>query len=85
MLVKLEIMVLVLIGIYTIISIVGAAVNLKRTDDLKRRVNRVERSHAEMKGLVYEMLWNGMEERTSFEPMEEEETCGSISLEKLQG
>lgn len=85
MLVKIEIIVLLLIALYTIICIIGAAVNLKRVEDTKRRVKRLERAHTETRELVYKLMWDKLEEREKFEPMKEEETCGSISLEKLQG
>lgn len=83
MLVKIEIIVLLLIALYTIICIVGAVVNLKRVEDTKRRVKRLERAHTETRELVYKLMWDKLEEREKFEPMKEGETCGSISLDKL--
>lgn len=83
MLVKIEVMVLILIGIYTIIAIAGAVVNLKRAEDTKRRLKRLERAHTETRDLVYKMMWDKLDNREEFEPMEESEICGSIYLDEL--
>jgi len=83
MLVKIEIIVLLLIALYTIICIIGAAVNLKRVEDTKRRVKRLERAHTETRELVYKLMWDKLEEREKFEPMKEGEACGSIYLDEL--
>ena len=85
MLVKLEVMVLILIGVYTIISIAGAVVSLKRSDDLKKRVKRLEKAHTETRNLIYQALWDGLDEQEKFEPIKEGESCGSISLDELPG
>ena len=84
MLLKIEVLVLILIGVYTIISIMWAVVNLKQGENLKRRMKRLERAHVETKKLAYTALWNTLEQREKFEPMKEGESCGSISLDGLQ-
>ena len=83
MLVKIEVIVLLLIALYTIICIVGAVVNLKRVEDTKRRVKRLERAHTETRELVYKLMWDKLDERVEFEPMKEDEACGSIYLDEL--
>ena len=83
MLMTIEVMVLILIGIYTIISIVGAVVNLKQNENTRRRVKRLERAHAETRDLVYRVMWDKLDKREEFEPMKEDEVCASIYLDEL--
>ena len=83
MLVKIEIITLLLIALYTIICIVGAVVNLKRVEDTKRRVKRLERAHTETRMLVNKLMWDKLDERAESKPTKEDETCGSIYLDEL--